>query len=106
MGKHFPTFWSMLFILYNREFEVLYEHDKVSIFGLVSYDTVNDQLCFENVYSMYQESKEGLISLLNFEWWSTTIYNIFAGAISLTCIGLLSFSVGYLIKRRLQQLEI
>ena len=53
LAKHFPTFWSMLFILYNREFEVLYEHDKVTIFGLVSYDTVNDQLCFENVYSMY-----------------------------------------------------
>ena len=42
MAKHFPTLWSALYLLYIRDFEVLYEHDKVSIFGLVSYDTVND----------------------------------------------------------------
>ena len=65
MSKHFPKLWGMLYLLYVREFEVLYEHDKVSIFGLVTYDTVNDQLCFEKVNAMFQGSKQGLIDLLN-----------------------------------------
>ena len=65
MAKNFPKLWSMLYLLYVREFEVLYEHDKVSIFGLVTYDTVNDQLSFEKVHGMYQYSKQGLIDLFN-----------------------------------------
>ena len=65
MSKHFPKLWGMLYLLYVREFEVLYEHDKVSIFGLVTYDTVNDQLSFEKVNGMFQGSKQGLIDLLN-----------------------------------------
>ena len=102
LAKHFPTLWSALYLLYIREFEVLYEHDKVSIFGLVSYDTVNDQLCFDKVIGMFQDSKQALIDLLNREWWGTLLSKSFKRAVGIFCIIFLYNGIvaAFLMRRR------
>ena len=46
--------------VYNRECEVLFEGDKISIFGKLVYDVKNDQFSFDSPYGVFQGAKENL----------------------------------------------
>ena len=54
--------------IYNRECEMLYEGDEISIFGKVIYNIKNDEFSFDKCFSMFQGDKESAISYLKLDW--------------------------------------
>ena len=55
------TLFGMALAIYNRECEMLYEGDKVSIFGKVVYDAKSDEFAFDKTYGLFTGTKDALL---------------------------------------------
>ena len=70
------TIFGIVMAIYNRECEMIYEGDKISIFGKLTYDMKNDEFAFDRTYGMFKGSKTDMLRQLNGDWWLNACYTV------------------------------
>ena len=91
---------------YFRLWEVVYEGDKVSLFGVLTYDTQTKQASFDEVVAvMATQTKDAILQMFNREYWSDVFQSCKTGLyLCGTVFGLVC--VGLFIRNRLRDLRL
>lgn len=65
---------------YFRLWEVLYEGDKLTLFGVLTYDTNTKQASFDKTVAiMATKAKDSIKSMLNWDFWSANMEQVMQG---------------------------
>ena len=99
----FAQFWGAQ---YFRMWEVVYEDDKLTLFGTLTYDTNTDQASLDDVFSMMaSQAKDSLISKLNWDYAKECFKVVGYATLALSCVFLSSVCIS-LIRDRLRELRL
>lgn len=102
----FFTFYQFWGAQYFRMWEVVYEDDKLTLFGTLTYDTNTDQASLDDIVSMMaSQAKDSIISKLNWDYAKECFKVVGYATLALSCVFLSTACIS-LIRDRLRELRL